>query len=85
MEVLQVHGAGLSSGKLEMPSASILRKAITVQQITELIKSHYTISESKSDLDTANLYQTSHKKSRKSPRRTDCVRARVIQGYNRSH
>lgn len=83
--MLQVQGAGLSSGKLEMPSASILRKAITVQQITELIKSHYTISESKSDLDTANLYQTSHKKSRKSPRRTDCVCRRVIQGYNRSH
>lgn len=39
----------LSPGKPPAPNASIPRKAITAQQITGLIKSHYAISESKSD------------------------------------
>lgn len=46
--------AALSPGQPRAPSASIPRKAITVQQITGLIKSHYAISESKSDPGAAN-------------------------------
>lgn len=46
--------AALSPGKPRTPSASIPRKAITAQQITGLIKSHYAISESKSDPGAAN-------------------------------
>lgn len=46
--------AGLSCGKPQALSTSIPRKAITVQQITGLIKSHYAISESKSDLGAAD-------------------------------
>lgn len=71
--------AGLSRGKPWTPGASIPRKAITAQQITGLIKSHYAISESKSDPGAADGYQPSHKKSRKSP-----PRARMIRGCNRS-
>lgn len=46
--------AGLSCEKPQALSTLIPRKAITVQQITGLIKSHYAISESKSDLGAAD-------------------------------
>lgn len=56
----------LSLGKPQTLGASIPRKAVTTQQITGLIKSHYAISESKSDPSAADWNRPSHKKSRKS-------------------